>query len=136
MDSTAACFFPALSTAFVAQGEMHGERGFELAPVHVDVIRFDDFCRTKGVPAARVVSAAWLLALRLYTGCDTPSFGVVAAEDAHLQRCSIDLGDGAMRVEDTIDSLRFHAVDDALKNFNTAVALAKAIPQVCVFFNF
>ncbi|KAH8723175.1 hypothetical protein GQ44DRAFT_761196 [Phaeosphaeriaceae sp. PMI808] len=125
MDSAAACYFPTLSTAFLTEGEMQTE----MIPIHLDLTRFDAFCKTKGVPSTHVVSAAWLLVLRLYSGCDTPSIGFISTENAQLQCCSIDFEDGEMRLQHIIEKLRFHHVDGAPTNFNTAVAVAASIPD-------
>lgn len=124
MDSAAACYFPTLSTV-IDEGEMHTG----LAPVNLNVIPLDEFCRAQEIPATRVVAAAWLLALRLYTGNDAPSMGFVPTEGAQLQCCSVDFEDGAMCSRQIIDSLQFRLVEDGPKNFNTAVAPA-AVPDV------
>jgi hypothetical protein len=114
MDSAAACFFPTLNTTVASQDEMQTY----LAPVHLDLVRLQEFSSTR----ARVVSAAWLLVLRLYTGCDAPSTGFVQTEGAQLQCCSVDFEDGSLRLHQIIDSLRFHIVEKPSETFNTAVA--------------
>jgi hypothetical protein len=107
MDSTTACFFPTLNTTAASQDEMQ----IYLAPVHLDLVRLQEFSSTREVPAACVASAAWLLVLRLYTGCDTPSTGFVQTEGAQLQCCSVDFEDGSLRLHQIIDSLRFHILE-------------------------
>jgi hypothetical protein len=122
MDSAAACFFPTLNTTVASQDEMQTY----LAPVHLDLVRLQEFSSTRQVPAARVVSAAWLLVLRLYTGCDAPSTGFVQTEGAQLQCCSVDFEDGSLRLHQIIDSLRFHIVEKPSETFNTLMSAAFA----------
>jgi hypothetical protein len=126
MDSAAACFFPTLNTTMASQDEMQ----IYLAPVHLDLVRLQEFSSTREVPAACVVSAAWLLVLRLYTGCDMPSTGFVQTEGAQLQSCSVDFEDGSLRLHQIIDSLRFHMLENPSETFNTAVATSATNPVV------
>jgi hypothetical protein len=126
MDSATACFFPTLNTTVASQDEMQ----IYLAPVHLDLVRLQEFSSTREVPAAYVVTAAWLLVLRLYTGCDTPSAGFVQTEGAQLQCCSVDFEDGSLRLHQVIDSLRFHILEKPSETFNTAVAASATSPVV------